>query len=156
MLTIKQTLIDKMIAHAQREYPIEACGIIAGHKHSNRPARFIAFENAANSDCFFLFDSKQQLNVWREMEQNNEEAIVIYHSHTQSVAYPSPSDIEAAMEPQAHYVILSMVQNIDEVIRSFRIVNHKVTEERIHVVSDYSLGVTTSAHCSDSYSITST
>ena len=30
MLTIPQTIIDAIIAHAQRDFPLEACGMLGG------------------------------------------------------------------------------------------------------------------------------
>ncbi len=136
MLVIPQKLIESMVAHARKEHPIEACGIIAGAEGSNTPARFIPMRNAAHATDFFQFDSRQQLQVWKDMDARGEQPIVIYHSHTSSVAYPSREDIEHATEPQAHYVIISTDHSLhSEAVRSFRIVNGMVTEERIRQVA---------------------
>ena len=37
--------------------------------------------NAERSPTFYRFDSLEQLRVWREMDDRDEEPIVIYHSH---------------------------------------------------------------------------
>lgn len=137
MLVITPRLIEAMIAEARRDHPYETCGIIAGAEGSNSPKRFIPLRNIAKSRRFFQFDAKQQLQVWREMAQRGEEPIVIYHSHTDSAAYPSQEDILYASEPQAHYVIISTTNNThSDNIRSFRIVNGTVTEERIKQVAE--------------------
>jgi Predicted metal-dependent protease of the PAD1/JAB1 superfamily len=63
--------------------------------------------NAERSPTFYRFDSAEQFRVWREMDDNDEEPVVIYHSHTATEAYPSRTDISYASEPQAHYVLVS-------------------------------------------------
>ena len=93
MLTLHSKLITAMLKLAHKEHPIETCGIIAGKEGSNLPTRLIPMRNMANSAEFFQFDSQQQLQVWRELEDRGEEVIVIFHSHTHSHAYPSRDDV---------------------------------------------------------------
>ena len=78
--------------------------MIAGPAGSDRPERFIPMLNAERSPTFYRFDSLEQLRVWREMDDRDEEPVVIYHSHTATEAYPSRTDISYASEPDAHYV----------------------------------------------------
>ena len=99
MLTIKRELVDKIIAHARADHPDEACGVIAGPEGSDRPERFIPMLNAERSPTFYRFDSVEQLQVWREMDDRDEVPVVIYHSHTATEAYPSRTDISYAAEP---------------------------------------------------------
>ena len=98
MLTISGELRAKIIAHARKDHPDEACGVIAGPIGSNRPERFIPMENAERSPTFYRFDSLEQLKVWREMDDRDEEAVVIYHSHTATEAYPSRTDVSYALD----------------------------------------------------------
>jgi len=65
---------------------------------------------------------------------NDEEPVVIYHSHTATEAYPSRTDISFAGEPGAHYVLISTREPDSEEIRSFRIVDGVVTEEEVNIV----------------------
>ena len=65
---------------------------------------------------------------------NDEEPVVIYHSHTATEAYPSRTDISFAGEPGAHYVLVSTREPDSEEIRSFRIVDSVVTEEEVNIV----------------------
>src|SRR6478735_8615407 len=78
-----------MVAHARADHPDEACGVIAGPEGSDRPERFVAMLNAERSPTFYRFDSGEQLKVWRAMENAGDAAIVIYHSHTATEAYPT-------------------------------------------------------------------
>jgi [CysO sulfur-carrier protein]-S-L-cysteine hydrolase len=133
MLTISRELHDKIIAHARTDHPDEACGVIAGAIGSDKPERFISMQNAERSPTFYRFDSLEQLKVWREMDDHDEEAVVIYHSHTATEAYPSRTDISYASEPQAHYVLVSTRDPEIAEFRSYRIIDGEVTEEPVQV-----------------------
>ncbi len=139
MLTITQALIDQIVAHARKDHPDEACGVIAGPDDGgDRPERFIPMVNAARSPTFYEFDSADLLALYKEMDERDEEPVVIYHSHTATEAYPSVTDIKLASEPGAHYVLVSTREhgNNDGPVefRSYRIVDGEVTEEEVAVV----------------------
>jgi len=134
VLKIDQALIDAMIAHARRDHPDEACGVIAGPAGSDRPERFIPMVNAARSPTFYEFDSMDLLKLYREMDSRNEEPVVVYHSHTATEAYPSRTDISYASEPNAHYLLVSTREPDTTEVRSFRIVDGVVTEEEVTIV----------------------
>ena len=134
VLTIDQTIVNAIVAHARRDHPDEACGVVAGAIGSDLPTRHIAMDNAARSMTFYEFDSMEQLRVWREMDDNDEEPVVIYHSHTATEAYPSRTDVSFAGEPNAHYLLVSTREDDSEEMRSFRIVDGVVTEEEINIV----------------------
>jgi [CysO sulfur-carrier protein]-S-L-cysteine hydrolase len=136
MLTISPALRAKIVAHARADHPDEACGVIAGPAGSDRPLRFIPMLNAERSPTFYRFDSMEQLRVWREMDDRDEEPVVIYHSHTATQAYPSRTDISYASEPGAHYVLVSTRDQDQEEFRSFRIVDGVVTEEEVQITGD--------------------
>ncbi|ETW22706.1 M67 family metallopeptidase [Mycobacterium gastri] len=137
VLVIRADLVDAMLAHARRDHPDEACGVLAGPEGSDRPQRHIPMTNAERSPTFYRFDSGEQLQVWRSMESANEVPVVIYHSHTATEAYPSRTDISLAAEPEAHYVLVSTRDAEGVELRSYRIVGGAVTEEPVHVVEQY-------------------
>ena len=92
--------------------------------------------NAERSPTFYRFDSMEQLRIWREMDDADEEPVVIYHSHTATEAYPSRTDISYASEPGAHYVLVSTRDEAGQPeFRSFRIVAGTVTEEEVTVTA---------------------
>jgi proteasome lid subunit RPN8/RPN11 len=142
-LTISRALVDEIIAHARRDHPDEACGVVAGPEGSDRPERFVPMVNAAGSPTFYEFDSSELLALYKEMWANDEEPVVIYHSHTATEAYPSRTDIGLANEPGAHYVLVSTAHASGEEhgnspgpveFRSYRIVDGVVTEEDVEIV----------------------
>ena len=134
MLQIEQSTYDAMVAHARRDHPDEACGVVAGPVGSDRPERFVPMLNAARSPTFYEFDSSDLLRLYREMDDRDEEPVVIYHSHTATEAYPSTTDVALAMEPGAHYVLVSTRSPETVDLRSFRIVDGEVSEEEVRVV----------------------
>ena len=137
MLVIRADLVDAIVAHARADHPDEACGVIAGREGSDRPERHIPMMNAERSPTFYRFDSGEQLNVWRQMEEADEAPVVIYHSHTATEAYPSRTDVSYAAEPDAHYVLVSTRDPDSHELRSYRIVDGVVTEEPVTVVDHY-------------------
>lgn len=139
MLTIDQATHDAIVAHAKRDHPVEACGVVAGPYGSDRPERFIEMVNAAGSPTFYEYDSTDLLELYKEMDDRDEEPVVIYHSHTATEAYPSVTDIKLAGEPGAHYVLVSTREHGNNEgpveFRSYRIVDGDVTEEPVEVVA---------------------
>lgn len=139
MLEISQELVDAIVAHARRDHPDEACGVIAGPAGTDQPVRFIPMVNAARSPTFYEFDSLDLLRLYRELAANDEDPVVIYHSHTATEAYPSRTDVSYASEPNAHYVLVSTRETgTDEgpyEFRSYRIVDGEVTEEEVRIGS---------------------
>jgi proteasome lid subunit RPN8/RPN11 len=138
VLTIDRATYDAIVAHAKRDHPDEACGVVAGPEGSDTPTRFVPMVNAAGSPTFYEFDSTELLALYKDMDRRGEEPVVVYHSHTATEAYPSRTDIGLASEPNAHYVLVSTREhgNNDGPVefRSFRIVDGEVTEEEVSVV----------------------
>jgi proteasome lid subunit RPN8/RPN11 len=136
MLRIDRAIHDAIVSHARRDHPDEACGVVAGPEGSDKPTRFVPMLNAARSPTFYEFDSADLLALYKEMAANDEEPVVVYHSHTATEAYPSRTDISLAQEPNAHYVLVSTRFADQTEFRSFRIVDGEVTEEPVEVLDD--------------------
>src|SRR3954453_10261570 len=135
VLELRQDLYDAIVAHARRDHPDEACGVIAGPIGSDRPERIIPMLNAARSPTFFEFDSMDLFRLYREVDERDEEIVVIYHSHTATEAYPSRTDIQyGTLNPDAHWVLVSTRDPETVEFRSFRIVDGEVTEEPVEIV----------------------
>lgn len=141
MLVIEQAIVDAIVAHAKQDHPDEACGVIAGADGSDRATRFVPMLNAAMSPTFYEFDSADLLTLYRDMDARDEVPVVVYHSHTATQAYPSRTDIGLAMEPDAHYLLVSTREHGnapgDVELRSYRIRDGLVDEEQVRVVAAY-------------------
>ena len=107
MLSLDRAIADAIVAHARRDHPDEACGVVAGPAGSDRAVRHVPMLNAAMSPTFYEFDATELLALYKDMDARDEEPVVIYHSHTATEAYPSRTDITLAQEPHAHYVLVS-------------------------------------------------
>ncbi len=135
MLTIDAAILDAIVAHARRDHPDEACGVVAGAIGTDEPTPLVPMGNAARSMTFYEFDTKEYLRVWREMDDQDQEPVVIYHSHTATEAYPSRTDVSYAGWPQAHYLLVSTREPDVTEVRSYRIVDGEVTEEPVRLVN---------------------
>ena len=135
MLEISREFVDAILAQSRAEYPDECCGVILGPAGSGKATRLKPMINAAHSPTFYEFDSRDLLALYREIDDNDEEIVVIYHSHTETEARPSRTDIAYASEPEAHYVLVSTREEIAPAIefRSFRIVGGVVSEEEVSI-----------------------
>jgi proteasome lid subunit RPN8/RPN11 len=129
MLTLPQAYIEEMIGHAREEAPNECCGIIAGQ--DGHAEKLFRAKNAEASPYRYSVDPQDLFRIYRECEQNGWEFLVIYHSHTASEAYPSLTDVRLAFWPDAYYVLVSVQEPDDPVVRAFRIVDGQVSEEEL-------------------------
>ena len=138
MLNIDRATRDAIVAHARRDHPDEACGVVAGPAGSDRPTRHVPMLNAAMSPTFYELDATDLLRLYQDMDARDEEPVIIYHSHTATPAYPSRTDIALAQEPGAHYVLVSTRESGNDEgpveFRSYRIIEGQVEEEDVRVV----------------------
>jgi len=131
-----------MVAHARRDHPNEACGLLVGPAGADRPERFVPMLNAASSDTFYEFDADEWRQVYQATDAADEEIVVVFHSHTATEAYPSRTDIGIADNyalflPSPHYALVSTRDPETHELRSYRIVAGEVTEEPVEVVESY-------------------
>jgi proteasome lid subunit RPN8/RPN11 len=131
-LILEQQYIDEMIAHAKEDAPNEACGIIAGV--DGRAKKLYPAINAEASPYRYSVEPKDLLRIYHDADEHGWEFLVVYHSHTHTEAYPSPTDIRLATWPDACYVLVSLMDDAP-VVRAFRIEGGAVTEEPIEIVS---------------------
>lgn len=128
-MKLPKSFVDEMVAHAVQDSPNECCGIIAGK--DGRATKLFRAKNSEASPYRYNVDPKDLLQIFRECEDNDWTFLAIYHSHTASEAYPSPTDVRLAFWPEAAYVLISLSDPARPVVRAFRIEDGAVTEERI-------------------------
>ncbi len=129
-LTLPQSMIDEMIAHAREDAPDECCGIIAGDA-DGRAMKLYRAINAEHSPYRYSVDTRDLLRIHKDADSNDWEFLVIYHSHTHTEAYPSPTDIRLAAWPDAYYILVSLMDESAPVVRAFRITEGLVEESPI-------------------------
>ncbi|MBI2939578.1 MAG: Mov34/MPN/PAD-1 family protein [Chloroflexi bacterium] len=123
------------VSHAQDEYPNECCGLFAGRRGSDgtRVERFYPMANVERSPLNYRMDPQEQLRVFEEIDRLGLDLVGIFHSHTHSPAYPSQTDIRLAFYPDQSYVIASLGDREQTVVRSFRIADGEISEEEVLV-----------------------
>jgi len=140
MIHLTEEQYSDMVNHAKSDYPKEACGIIAGKVYSEqgqsmkKATRVYKMANASDNPetCYFM-KPEEQLKVFKEIRQLEIEMLGIYHSHSQSPAYPSQRDCELAFYPEASYLIISLRHFNSPEARAFKIIEGKIQEENIIV-----------------------
>ncbi len=130
-LHLTEEQAEAIIRHARREYPNEACGLLAGR--DGRVEKVYPLTNAEHSPVTYRLNPEEQFRVFTEMEEKGWELLAIYHSHTHSPAYPSATDLELAFYPEALYLIISLADPARPALRAFRIVEGAVGEERVEI-----------------------
>ena len=122
---------EEMIRHARREYPNEACGLLAGK--DGRVEKVYQMTNAEHSPVTYRLDPEEQYRTFTEIEEEGWELLAIYHSHSHSPAYPSATDLELAFYPDSLYLIISLADRARPTIRAFRIVEGVIEEESVEI-----------------------
>ena len=130
-MKIPKKIHVEMIEHAKAGYPNEACGILAGH--GNESVQFFPMRNTDEASISYFMDPKEQLRVFKEMRQKDLDMVGIFHSHVASEAYPSAKDVRLAFYPEVSYLIVSLADMKNPILRSFRIQDETITEEEIQI-----------------------
>ncbi len=131
VLRLTREIHDQMIAHAYVGLPLEACGLFGGTPDGT-VHRFYPTENEAKSAKVYTVPGREFLRADRDAEDQGWQLLGVMHSHTHTDAYPSPTDVAQAPDPEWHYVIVSMRDDLPS-LRSYRIVDGEITEERVLV-----------------------
>ncbi len=130
MLRLGADIYRQMVGHCYDGLPFEACGLLAGDPAEERATVCYPTANAAASARVYTVDPRDHLRADRDAEGRGVEIIAVFHSHTHTDAYPSPTDVAQAPDPGWHYVLVSL-RDTDPVVRSYRIVHGKIAEESI-------------------------
>ena len=124
-------LVKEIAEHGLREFPNEACGLLAGT--NGAPVKFFAMRNLDASPVSYRLDPKEQLQVFDRIDQEGWELLGIVHTHTHSEAAPSETDRNLAFYPDARYLIMSLSDRERPVLRAFRITEGDIAEEELTI-----------------------
>ena len=126
-MVIAPELLQRIVAHARRDFPNECCGMIGFR--DGRATSVYETENVARSRLRFEVDAMEVLRTSQAIEDAGEELGAIYHSHTRSEPYPSQTDINfAASWPGVEWLIVGLSRDAEPLVRSFRIDDGRVSE----------------------------
>ena len=131
MLRLARGAYLEMLAHCWAGLPLEACGLFGGS--GEHAAVCYPTANIAESARVYTVDPKGLLRADRDAEARGMTLIGVFHSHTHTVAYPSPTDVAQAPDPAWHYALVSLADG-PPVVRSYRIVDGNISEEPVVLV----------------------
>ena len=132
MVAIPKTIHDDLIAHAKEGFPLEVCGILGGTGES--VSAMYRMTNTDASNEHFMMDPKEQFAVVKDLRAKGLAMLAIYHSHPETPARPSEEDIHLALTPGVSYVIISLSDPQQAVVKSFKIDGGKVAPEVIETI----------------------
>lgn len=133
MLRISKKEYELMLHHAVNNLPQEACGLLGGivEQGVKLVKEVYLLRNVDESEEHFSMDPKEQLSVVKELRQKGYELLGNFHSHPATPARPSEEDKRLAFDPKASYLILSLENRNQPVLKAFRISNSVASEEEI-------------------------
>ena len=104
-MRIDAALLERIVAHARRDFPNECCGMVA------------------------VRDGREIIRAQDSFEAEGAELGAIYHSHTRSDPYPSQTDVNfAAGWPGVEWLIVGVRRDGEPVVRSYRIDDGAIEE----------------------------
>lgn len=137
MLQIKKSDYEKILAHATKELPNEACGLIAGVLENEVKVvkEVYLLTNIDQSNEHFTLDPKEQLAAIKDMRAKGYQQFGNWHSHPESPSRPSEEDKRLAHDSKADYLILSLMDRENPVLNAFLVKDHtEVSKEAIEYV----------------------
>jgi len=132
VLRLTRDIYMEMIGHTLTGLPDEACGLLVGSYGGEEATHIFPTTNAAASALIYEIDPREMLGVDRAARALGADIMGVFHSHTHTDAYPSPTDVAQALDPGWHYVLVSL-RDTHPVVRSYRIVEGVITEEPVEV-----------------------
>ena len=124
-MRLTAALVQEIVDAVRAALPNEAVGLLVG---TAGPERYVALRNASASPYRYSIDPDEQLRVWTELDAGGESVWSIVHSHVNSAAEPSKTDVGLAYFPESLYLIVSLAEPTQPELRAWSIVNGAVTE----------------------------
>lgn len=133
MIKLTKSDFKKILAHAVKELPDEACGLIAGtvENGDKEIKKVYLLTNIDHSNEHFSLDPKEQLETIKDMRKNGFVPLGNWHSHPESPSRPSEEDKRLAFDSKASYMILSLMNRENPVLNSFKITGDTAEKEEL-------------------------
>lgn len=131
-ICLKKNQLAEIITHCRECFPNEACGLLVG-KDGQVEKIYRTKNISPTPSTRYLIDPQEQFKIFKEIEKGNQEMLAIYHSHTHTHAYPSATDCELATYPDVSYLIISLTNPEEPIIKSYTILEGKIKEEEVEI-----------------------
>lgn len=135
MLRLTEGQYERIIGHCYSGLPDEACGLLVGPVVGPLMARepsgvvsevFLATNIDASARTYTV-DGRDFLRASRVADDLGHEIVGVWHSHTHTDPYPSPTDVRQAVDPMWIYVIVSL-RDEEPMLRAYRIRDGAIAE----------------------------
>lgn len=136
MIQLKKADYEKIIAHAKKNLPEEACGLLGGRKDGDvkMVEKVYLLTNIDHTNEHFSMDPREQLAAVKDMRSSGLTLLGNWHSHPESPSRPSEEDKRLAYDPAVNYLILSLMEE-EPVLKAFTIdKDRNVTVEEIKIL----------------------
>ncbi|HEY6607644.1 MAG TPA: M67 family metallopeptidase [Candidatus Limnocylindria bacterium] len=107
-LAVSRAIALEILDHARVEVPNEACGLLSGSLVAGRADRYHRARNAEASPYVYSVHPDDLVRIVIGIEDDGDDLVAIFHSHTHSPAVPSPTDRREARYPDVFYVLASL------------------------------------------------
>ena len=124
---------EAMVSHARFAYPEEACGLVAGPDRGDVRMVF-CLTNRDRSPYRFTVDPTEHYRAIQHAGRRGFDVVGVLHSHPQSAAVPSATDITGALDPEWVYVVVSLESFSQPDVRAYAIEDDRATELAIEWV----------------------
>ena len=135
-IILAQSDFNTMADWAKEHLPEESCGLLAGIKDGDvRVVKKVYYlTNIDHTNEHFSMDPKEQLSAIKDIRQNGYQMIGNFHSHPESPSRPSEEDKRLAFDPNIEYLILSLMDAENPVLKAFGVDKEKnVTVHEIQI-----------------------
>ena len=120
---MKKEDYEKILAHCQAGLPNESCGLLAGDIDGEVKSitEVYLLTNIDASNEHFSMDPKEQLAAVKDARSKGKKLIGNFHSHPESPSRPSEEDKRLAYDSTMEYLILSLQEADNPVLKAFGI-----------------------------------
>ena len=135
-LYLKKSDYTTILEHCTAGLPNESCGLLAGTREDEEitVTKVYLLTNVDASIEHFSMDPKEQLSAIKDIRQNGYQMIGNFHSHPESPSRPSEEDNRLAFDPNIEYLILSLMDAENPVLKAFGVDKEKnVTVHEIQI-----------------------
>ncbi|MCA1560290.1 MAG: M67 family metallopeptidase [Acidobacteria bacterium] len=119
MVQVRQSVLDDVASHAREEAPFECCGLLVASE--GVIVESVRIRNLERSRTRYLIDPAQQIETNRRLRGTGRSVAGAYHSHPDSPAVPSPSDLAEAHYSEFVYIIVSLADAQKPNVRGYRL-----------------------------------
>ncbi len=130
-ITLMACQRQEIFRHCLAQRPNEACGLLAGR--GERVERVYLARNKEQSPVRYEIDPADLIRIFRDIDDSDLELVGIFHSHVFTQAHPSQTDVRLAYYPDALYLLVSLMNEREPVLRAYTILDGQISEVEVVV-----------------------